>query len=345
MKLISRSLGAAGICIAAIHTPTFAQTTSSSGSSVSLYGILDTYAGSMRRSDQPGRTTAINSGGLTTSFIGFRGTEDLGGGAKAVFVLESFLQVDTGLAGRTTADPFFSRNAYVGLANQLGQVTLGRQTNPMYVATGAFNPFQASANLSPVLLHVWSANYNRTIVGDTVWDNSVQYASPNLGGFTGSATYAFGEAANTNGIRNINLTANYASGPFAAAISGQQVKVGPGLTAGMVSEKAAMVGLSYDLQVAKLYGQYFRTDTEGTSLKTKTAQVGVGVPLGNGNVMASVTQTRRDAPSIDSTRTTAGIGYDYFLSKRTDIYSVVLRDKLTGFSSASSLALGIRHRF
>ncbi len=338
----------AALCVTAfgaIHSPAAAQQSGGPAGSVSIYGILDTYAGSMRRSDQPGRTTVLNSGGLTTSFLGFRGTEDLGGGAKAFFVLESFLQVDTGLAGRTTADPFFSRNSFVGLSSSYGQVTLGRQTNPMYVATGAFNPFLASANLSPVLLHVWSANYNRTVVGDTVWDNSVQYATPSVAGFTGSATYAFGEVASNNGVRNFNLTANYASGPFAAVVSGQQVKVGPGLTAAMGSEKAVMGGASYDFTLLKLYGQYFRTDTRDTALKTRTGQIGVAVPLGGGNVMASVAHTRRDAPNVDATRTTAALGYDYFLSKRTDLYAVVLQDKLTGFSSTRSLALGVRHRF
>ncbi len=215
----------------------------------------------------------------------------------------------------------------------------------MYAATGAFNPFLASANLSPVLLQVWSANYNRAVIGDTVWDNTIQYSTPSLGGFSGSATYGLGEVASNNGIRNLNLTANYTAGPFAAAVSAQQVKVGPGFVAAMGAQNAAMAGASYDLGVAKVYGQYFWTDTRDTSLKTKTAQIGAGIPLGNGNVMASIAHTQRDAPGIDTSRSTAGLGYDHFLSKRTDLYAVALRDKLTGFSSSTSLALGVRHRF
>ncbi len=79
--------------------------------------------------------------------------------------------------------------------------------------------------------------------------------------------------------------------------------------------------------------------------RTTTGQIGVAVPLGGGNVMASVAHTRRDAPNVDATRTTAALGYDYFLSKRTDLYAVVLHDKLTGFSGSGSVALGVRHRF
>lgn len=337
----------AAVCLTAcgtIHSPVSAQQSTPS-SSVSIYGILDVYAGSIRRSDQSGRTKVVNSGGLTTSFFGFRGTEDLGDGAKTFFVLESFIQVDSGMAGRNATDPFFSRNSFVGLSNRFGQVTVGRQTNPLFVATGAFNPFSASANLSPVMLHVWSPNYNRTVVGDSVWDNSVQYATPKIGGLTGSATYALGEVPGNNGVRNFNLTVNYSNGPFAAAVSGQQVKTGPGLTAAMGSEKAYMGGVSYDFKLLKLYGQYFRTDTRNTALKTNTAQIGVAIPLGGGNVMVSVAETDRQAPAVDTTRTTAAVGYDYFLSKRTDLYAVLLQDKLTGFSGKGSVAVGIRHRF
>ncbi|CAN7702656.1 MULTISPECIES: hypothetical protein [unclassified Variovorax] len=61
--------------------------------------------------------------------------------------------------------------------------------------------------------------------------------------------------------------------------------------------------------------------------------------------MASVSRTQRDMPIADSRRTTGAVGYDYFLSKRTDLYTVYLADKLTGFARAGNVALGMRHRF
>jgi predicted porin len=279
----------------AVHLPASAQQQGGPAGTVSIYGLLDAYVGSVRRSDQPGRTAVTNSGGLTTSYFGFRGNENLGGGNSAFFVLESFLQVDSGGFGRSAADPFFSRNSYVGLANnRFGALTLGRQTNPMFVATGNFNPFGLSANLAPVMLQVWNANYNRTVLGDSVWDNAVQYSTPGIAGFNASATYGFGERNNDAGVRNVNLTANYAAGPLAAVVSAQQADYGPGFVAPVTTEKAAMGGLSYDLKVAKLFGQYFRTDTPATDLKTRTGQLGVSAPLAGGTVMASVAHTRRD---------------------------------------------------
>jgi hypothetical protein len=87
--------------------------------SAQLYGLVDAFAGSMRRSDEPGRTKVLNSGGMTTSFWGVRGTESLGDGLQAQFALESFFQPDTGIVGRNGTDPYFSRNAWVGPRGRL----------------------------------------------------------------------------------------------------------------------------------------------------------------------------------------------------------------------------------
>lgn len=327
------------------HVPVWAQQQGDPGGTASIYGVLDEYVGSMRRSDQTARTTSLNSGGLTTSYYGFRGSEDLGGGTRTLFALESFFQMNSGAVGRTAADPFFSRNAFVGLSNGYGALMLGRQTNPMFVATGNFNPFGLSANLAPSMLQVWSSNYNRTVLGDSVWDNTVQYTTPSIAGLTAATTYGFGAVANNVGVRNLNLTINYASGPFAAVVSGQQVKYGAGIVAPIGSEKAVMAGLSYDLKVVKIFGEYFDTKTPDVSLKTKTGQLGVSAHLAGGTVMASVANTQRNAPAVSTSRITAAMGYDYFLSKRTDLYTAYLSDKLSGFSRQGSLTFGVRHRF
>jgi predicted porin len=344
MDMRARACLAAGIATTSLGSfPALAQ--NPSADSVSIYGVLDEYVGSVRRSDEAGRRTVLNSGGMTTSFWGIRGTEDLGGGLQSFFALESFIQADSGNFGRTTADPYFSRNSYVGLGGAYGQLSLGRQTNALYAATGNFSPFLASANLSPVMLQVWNAGYNRAILGDSVWDNTIQYASPAVAGFRASAAYGLGEVANRAGQRNFNLTLNYAKGPFAAALSAQQVEVGPGLSARISSQKARMAGLSYDFDAVKVYGQYFHTDTPAIRTRTRTTQLGFAVPIGAGRVMASVARTQRDMPIADTRRTTAAVGYDHFLSKRTDLYAVYLSDKLSGFARAGNVALGVRHRF
>ena len=85
----------------------------SAQSSVQLMGTTDIYAGGIRMAGDAGRRTVVNSGGMTTSWVGVKGTEDLGGGLKANFALTTFIQVDTGNQGRFANDPYFSRDANV----------------------------------------------------------------------------------------------------------------------------------------------------------------------------------------------------------------------------------------
>ena len=99
-----------------------ASTAATAQSNVSLYGLIDLSVG---RTQAPGGASSdgIDSGRMTTSYWGARGNEDLGGGLKAVFALESFMRSDTGSAGRFNADTFWARNAFVGLEN-MGVVKL-----------------------------------------------------------------------------------------------------------------------------------------------------------------------------------------------------------------------------
>lgn len=316
---------------------------------VQLYGLADAYVGSMRRSDQAARATVANSNGMTTAYWGVAGTEDLGGGLKARFALESFFQTDTGAMGRNAADPFFSRNAWVGLEGHWGQFSVGRQTNRLFVASGQFDSFGGSLQFSPIMLQTWQATYNRAVLGDSVWNNSLQYASPSFGGFRVNAVYGLGEQTG-NHKNNASLTVNYASGPFAAVLAAQRVEYGPGLdgvTPAIDKQNAVLAAASYHFGVAQVYGQIQRTRTPSLNATAHTYQLGTGVPVGPaGKIMASIAATRREAGHASHTRrTTWAVGYDHNLSKRTDVYAIYLNDRLTGYGNAGSVGVGIRHRF
>ncbi|MFD2270186.1 porin [Undibacterium arcticum] len=79
----------------------------------------------------------------------------------------------------------------------------------------------------------------------------------------------------------------------------------------------------------------------------KTVQLGSSIPVGAGNILASWAQTRRAGSVVgaDLKRNTASVGYDYVLSKRTDLYTVYMYDKISSQDQANSILLGIRHRF
>ena len=90
-------------------------------SNVSLYGLMDMSAGQFQ---PPGaaKVWRADSGNMTTSFIGFKGSEDLGGGLNAVFRIEHFLRTDQGAAGRFNGDAFWARNAFAGFQGAFGKI-------------------------------------------------------------------------------------------------------------------------------------------------------------------------------------------------------------------------------
>ena len=97
-------------------------------SSVKLYGLVDMGVASLELAHDKGastRTTAVESGMMTTSFIGFAGVEDLGGGLKAEFTLESFIGADTGANVKNMAGQFWSRASNVALSGGFGKVAHG----------------------------------------------------------------------------------------------------------------------------------------------------------------------------------------------------------------------------
>jgi predicted porin len=245
--------------------------------------------------------------------------------------------------GRSAADPFFSRNSYVGLQGSFGRVTAGRQTNPTYLNLGSLSAFGGSTVFSPVVLQSFIAPYGGAITGDTVWNNAIEYATPRWSGFSFTGIYSLGEVPDKASVANLGLHANYANGPFTAAFSAQRVRTP--VVAPMTQQTAYLGGATYDFKVAKMYGSLGHTTAQGTHNETRTGSLGVRVPAGpRGALLAEWARTKREA-ATDTVRNTGSIGYDHFLSKRTDLYLVYSRDRLTGFESAGSFAVGVRHTF
>ena len=334
-------------------------------SSVSLYGQVDEWVGATRF---PGAKRAWNvgGGGMSTSYWGMNGTEDLGGGYKALFTLESFFRGQNGQYGRFQGDTFLARNAYVGIESPYGTFTAGRLTTHLFVSTILFNPFVDSYTFSPMVYHVFLGlgtfpgyTTDQGVVGDSGWNNAVQYSTPSFGGLTGSVMYAFGNQADEPGQRKWSAQALYFHGAFAATAVYQYVNFNntpgdlgsiPGndvTILGLKSQGVAQLGLTYDLKFAKLYGQYMYTDNKDEFIgdwHVNTAQAGVTVPVGLGAVMASYAYSR-DSGGLNQTRNTAAIGYDYPLSKRTDLYAAYLYDHIDNQSSGDTFGVGIRAKF
>jgi predicted porin len=313
---------------------------------VQVYGLVDTYIGSIKRSDQPMATSVINGGGTATSFWGIRGTEDLGGGLKAIFVLESFFQPDTGTQGRNATDPLFSKDSFVGLSGKFGQITAGRHTIPLFNAMIAGNPFGGSLQFSPLMLQSWLPTYGRNVAADSKWDNSVQYSTPVMAGFKSTLIVGSGETAGHNGNGNIGLSGNYVAGPLTANLVAQRTKVGAGLAPVTPVQSVIMGGATYTFPLLKLYGTYYQTQIPVSDIRDKTAQLGVAVPIGAGKISASLVRSVITARGVgDVTRTGFAAGYERTLSPTTALYGIYGYDKLNTSGSAGSVGLGIRHVF
>ena len=349
---MNKTLIAIGACLACVGA-------AQAQSTVTLSGLMDAYAGSMRMAGDAGRRAVVGSGGMTTSWLGFSGTEDLGGGLKASFKLTSFLQTDTGTPGRYTNDPFFSRDASVGLSGAFGAAQLGRGMAPNFLPSILFNPFGDSFTFSPLILHKNVGLFNgtgwaATTPSDTGWNNQITYTTPKFGGLIANLHYQFGEQTGANDNRkNVGLNAIFQQGPIGltAYYERDQISnpVSALLTAGTPARpdtrKDWMLGGSYDAGIVKGYLTYGQGKSDVTSLESKTVQVGASAPLGAGQLLASVARTELSNTANQPTRTTATVGYDYFLSKRTDLYANLMNDRLTSYKNGTSFGVGMRHRF
>jgi predicted porin len=324
----------------------------SAQSSVQLMGLLDAFAGGIRMAGDPGRRTVVDSGGMTTSWWGMKGTEDLGGGVKANFLLTSFLRVDAGTPGRFGGDPFFSRDASVGLSGGFGSFALGRGLAPNFLPTIIFNPFGDSFTFSPLVLHANvplfnPTNWQATTPSDTGWSNELVYTTPNFGGLSANLHYQIGEVPNNSGPKNVGFNLLYFHGPFAATAFYERDQisnpVSPAPFASADKKTDWMVGASYDFTAVKAYATYGKAKSDKLVPQAKTLSLGASVPLGSGKVLVGTARTQ--VTPGNSTRRTTTVGYDYDLSKRTDLYAMLMHDAVTSFNSGTSWGVGVRHRF
>lgn len=168
--------------------------------SVTIYGTAD--AAIVHSSNQRGNSnTYMNSGNLNASKLGFSGSEDLGGGGKAIFTLEQGFSINTG--AQSDASKAFNRQAFVGLSDaRYGTVTLGRQYTPYWRYVGGLGP-------TGVLTGATGAHPGDLDGLDTTIriSNSLVYASPVIAGFQAGALYGFGENAGAISAGNSFSTA------------------------------------------------------------------------------------------------------------------------------------------
>lgn len=343
-----------------------------SASSLKIYGTADAWVGGAKPIGYESSSTT-RSGGMQTSYFGLGGSEDLGNNLKAVFALEAYMRLNRGDMGRFNGDSFFSRSAYVGLEGNFGRLVVGRTTTPYFISSVVTNPLGGSFTFSPGIFHTFGGHgvVDSPIMGDSGWDNSVLYTSPNMGGLSfnlqysrGSADRDSGDSSKENGAQKIGGNIMYANGPLTATVAVQRINFSknagdlgyrhrlnpstPYTIYSLNNQQALLAGAAYDFNVVKVYGSYqhIKNDTlTGRDIKMNSGQVGVRIPTGQvGAVLASYAHAKTTG-AIRERRNTWAVAYQHPLSKRTELYGAYFRDSVTDRGHGNNVGVGIKHTF
>jgi predicted porin len=285
-------------------------------STVTLFGVADVAMRNVKNGDNS--VQSLTSGGINTSRLGFRGVEDLGGGLRAGFWLESGLNMDSGTAG-DTAGRFWNRRSTASLSGQFGEVRLGRDFSPSY---SAFTDFDVFGDNGVAAGGKFFNKLGTTVDTNTRADNLVSYFLPAMGGVYGQVAVAAGEG--TSGKKYMGGRIGYAAGPLNLNFGYGTTSVTP-LVAGADKYKVATVGASYDLGVAKLQGYY--SQNKYAAQKVATYSLGASMPVGTVGVLkAAYTSVNAKGTGIDANDAHQfALGYVYNLTKRTALYTTVAK--------------------
>jgi len=331
-------------------------------SRVEIFGVLDLRV-SRISNDGGGHLNALNSAGITTSQLGFRGREELGGGAYTGFHLETLLRPDMGTTGAG-----FNRRSTVSLGNHYGELRLGRDTTPSYRMVTKFDPFIANGlgadiNVLSAGPAVNGAPATRRTGTYNQISNTVTYLLPGgeKGGWYGSMMYAFGEATTSNRYRGANL--GWVQGALTVAAHAAETKP---FNAVPLRHRTVGIAAAYDFPTGtRVMGQYHRERTARTAAvdyREPWWLIGVVHAFGANEFRASYVHKNAHGTTAESGSDASlwAIGYSYNFSKRTAIYANHARltnrgtsaiyipngpTTITAGGQSRGLDVGIRHRF
>jgi predicted porin len=332
-------------------------------SNVQVYGLLDVGVDISSDSKPGGGSVAhVSSGGMNTSRWGIKGSEDLGGGLKAVFQLESGILMDTGAQDGN----LFKRQANVGLEGSWGRVILGRSFTSVYDTVIRFDPMGFAPYYS------WATGGSATLPSKygmtTGFDNLVKYS-----GETGNFKYGF-----SYGMGEQQGGSSADSGKYAGAVSYQSESLGGMFTLERINGNTVLATGNRDETTAFHLGGYYATGpykfwlggrsyklvagkAATADVKGNTLWAGVAYKLQpNATLTGAVYRidVRNVAAGKDADPTMFVVRYRYAASKRTDLYATVgytkgKHDQLVGLSrddaafgdSQHGVMVGMQHRF
>nr|WP_256977745.1 porin [Bordetella genomosp. 10] len=360
------------VFFALFFTHTQARAGTDEGPGVTMYGIVDLGVGTTHVSGSGTRNGLVN-GGETDSVWGLRGREDLGGGWRALFGLESGFNPSNGQVDDQDGR-LFNYQSWVGLAQDgYGRLTFGRQ----YTIGQSFgNELEQAGWKEMGLGATFKASDNFQ------FDNMVNYVSPSFAGWTLGLGYSF-DAARPGGFatgannRAASAGLKYEQGPWLAVATWDEMRLGSAV-ATRARPRAVQLGLAYDFEVAKVALGWSRQsngyvgldggdpDALGVAAGPRAFVdgghadawfVGLTVPVGADSIVLQWSPARPSWTWDDGRRARSAqlgtLGYIHVLSPRTSLYGFV------GYASRYTLdnqfdpqgshttrvAVGMQHRF
>jgi predicted porin len=328
-------------------------------SNVTVYGVADATFDMVKVSGTGTTEPNHNRVSSNSSYLGFKGVEDVGNGLKAVFQFEGGVNTSSG-AGYS-----FDRDTFVGLAGGFGTVAMGNLTGPTRALGASVDVFTGATGIGVnagiigkfggALTGVTvDANTNPTVAAvgrsstqvspfDTRWKNAIAYISPSFSGVTATIAYVANEnKSNTINTSGWDMGVKYDNGPIMVGLTYNPASVRNNTPVlGMVDIKMAdtRLGASYDFGAAKILGLYDRVKVKATGFDEHQTVWGLGVqvPVGAGKIVGQYYKAN-DISGTGNDNTGGKLytlGYEHSLSKRTILkatYARITSDKNSAYS-------------
>lgn len=321
--------------------------TAPSGSSVSIYGLLETSVSRVNGGTTTlSNTSATGAGGfakpgLTSinglgSRIGFMGSEDLGGGLKAKFQLEQRFTPDTGAS--TVAGSSFAGRSVVGMDTPYGEVLIGRNYVPAYYVANLADPFAFDNSVAGLGAGHTFAGYAGNAAGSSIrMDNSIAYTSPVfMQGLTVSLAKAPNENASGTNSGSYGMNGIYKKEALKLAYGYDRRGDGSNLN---------IAAASYDLGSVTPIASYSRGVASNIRLNAVTTNYAIGATTEFRGGMVKAVYALLNQTSTGTKTSKLGLGYEYSMSKRTSVFTDLATGRTDNMSRTTGVDAGIRHRF
>ncbi|RFP09196.1 MULTISPECIES: porin [unclassified Duganella] len=320
-------------------------------SAVTVYGNID--LGVFKKT----RAT-LSEGRRDNNRLGFKGVEDLGDGLKALFQMEIRYDPDVGTIEGTTR-PLFQGQSRVGLQGSFGTLRVGRGLTALQDSNVAFEPFRGTPSTAGFITDLMVAGYTSQPLdpaGSSAnrFSNAVFYNSPEVAGLQLNVTVATreangnpaligrGTAAAPQYAANAALTSNpySVSATYRAGILGAMLATERNAAETRLWSVAGSVQARPDLKLVASYQSQDQEHTVAVNPVTKAWVVGANLDIGPGTLLAGY---GRKTPDGAVPTKQIGLGYEYYLSKRTFLYTDVSNRKAA--TSVNFYGVGIHHKF